>query len=112
MFQTVTGRLCPTCGMTTSFAWFARGRLVRSWQANPAGCLYALLCPPLSTWLVWSAIANRPTGFHSLRAPLTGIVFAVVVLGLASWLIRLIISPGNLVGPEPNLAAPAVGAGQ
>ena len=46
-FLTVTGRLCPTCGMTTSFAWFVRGRIDRSWQANPAGCLYALLTVPL-----------------------------------------------------------------
>jgi hypothetical protein len=104
-FLSVTGRLCPTCGMTTSYAWLARGRIDRSWQANPAGCLYALLTVPLLSWLVWSAVANEPVGFNGLSAPLAGFVFAAVALGLASWLIRLIVSPSVLVGPGDNLTA-------
>ena len=68
-FATVTGRLCPTCGMTTSFAWFMRGRIDRSWQANPAGCLFALLTVPLIAWLVVSAVENEPVGFRSLSGP-------------------------------------------
>jgi Protein of unknown function (DUF2752) len=110
-FLTVTGRLCPTCGMTTSFAWLTRGRIDRSWQANPAGCLYALLTVPLLSWLVSSAVANEPVGFQGLSAPLAGLVFAAVALGLASWLIRLIVSPGALVEPAENLPAFARAAG-
>jgi hypothetical protein len=110
-FLSVTGRLCPTCGMTTSFAWLARGRIDRSWQANPAGCLYALLTVPLLSWLVSSAIANEPVGFKDLSAPLAGLVFAAVALGLASWFIRLIVSLSVLVGPGDNLAALAGAAG-
>jgi Protein of unknown function (DUF2752) len=104
-FLTLTGRLCPTCGMTTSFTWLTRGRIDRSWQANPAGCLYALLAVPLLCWLVLSAVANEPVGFRSLSAPLTGLVFAAVASGLASWLIRLIVSPSILVEPGDNLTA-------
>ena len=63
-FLRMTGRLCPTCGMTTSFAWLVRGRIDRSWQANPAGCVLALLAVPLSVWLVLSAVANKPVGFQ------------------------------------------------
>ncbi len=110
-FLTVTGRLCPTCGMTTSFAWLTRGRIDRSWQANPAGCLYALLTVPLLLWLVLSAVANEPVGFQGLSAPLAGLVFAAVALGLASWLTRLIVSPSVPVGPGENLAALARTAG-
>jgi Protein of unknown function (DUF2752) len=110
-FLNVTGRLCPTCGMTTSFAWLMRGRIDRSWQANPAGCLYALLTVPLLSWLVSSAVANEPVGFKGLSAPLTGLVFAAVALGLASWLIRLIVSPSVLVGTGDNLGALARQAG-
>jgi hypothetical protein len=43
-FATMTGRPCPTCGMTTAFAWFVRGRMDRSWQIP--GCLFALLSIP------------------------------------------------------------------
>jgi hypothetical protein len=111
VFLTVTGRLCPTCGMTTSFAWSTRGRIDRSWQANPAGCIYALLTVPLIAWLLVSAAANKPLGFRSLSTPLAGMLVAAVALGLASWLIRLIVSPGVLVEPEENLPAFARAAG-
>src|SRR6516165_8267773 len=63
-FVVVTGRLCPTCGMTTAFAWFMRGRIDRSWQANPAGCVFALLSIPLMTWFVTSAVRDEPVGFR------------------------------------------------
>lgn len=104
-FLTVTGRLCPTCGMTTSFAWLTRGRIAHSWQANPAGCMYALMTVPLIAWLVLSAVANEPAGFRTLWAPLAGLLVAAVALGLAFWLIRLIVSPGVLVEPEESLSA-------
>src|SRR5438128_10589032 len=59
-FAMVTGRLCPTCGMTTSFAWFARGRFDRSWRANPAGSLLAPTCVLLIPWLLAGAARGRP----------------------------------------------------
>jgi small-conductance mechanosensitive channel len=88
VFATMTGRLCPTCGMTTSFAWFVRGRIDRSWQANPAGCCFALLSVPFFAWLAASAIANEPVGFSSLSRPLMGLLVAAVALAVACWLIR------------------------
>ena len=102
-FLTATGRLCPSCGMTTAYAWLARGQIGRSWKANPAGCIYALFSVPLMMWMVSSAIANQPVGFQSLAKPLAGLVVAAVFLGLASWLIRLIVSPAVLVGPGGRL---------
>ncbi len=102
-FLNATGRLCPTCGMTTSFAWLTRGRLDRSWQANPAGCVYALLSIPLIAWLVLSAAGDEPVGFRNSSVPLTAFVVIVVASGLTSWLIRLIVSPGILASPAENL---------
>jgi hypothetical protein len=104
-FLAATGRLCPTCGMTTSFAWLTRGRIDLAWQANPAGCLYALLAIPLSAWLVVSTVVNEPVGFEKASAAVAGLVFAAVALGLGSWLIRLIVSPSVLVEPRQTLAA-------
>jgi hypothetical protein len=102
-FLTATGRFCPTCGMTTSYAWLARGQVARSWKASPAGCVYALLSGPLIIWMVLSAIANRTIGIQNLALPLASILFAAVLLGLASWLIRLTVSPAVLVGPGGRL---------
>ena len=90
-FAWVTGHLCPTCGMTTSFAWFARGRLDRSWQANPAGALLAPACLALVPWLLAGAAVGRPLGFRSLETPLIGLVVATVALSLLSWTIRLLL---------------------
>jgi hypothetical protein len=97
--------------MTTAFVWLTRGQMVRSWQANPAGCVYALLTVPFVIWLVWSAIANVPVGFRRLTTPLAALLIAAVALGLASWLIRWIVSPSILVEPVENLPAFARDAG-
>jgi len=110
-FLTMTGRLCPTCGMTTSFAWIMRGKVVRSWQANPAGCLLSLLSFPLIAWLIASAAANEPIGFQSLADPLMSLVLAAVAVSLIVWLVRLIVWPDALVIPGQNagIAARTIG---
>lgn len=36
-FQAMTGLPCPACGLTTSFAWLARGQLARATEANALG---------------------------------------------------------------------------
>jgi hypothetical protein len=96
MFLQVTGRRCPSCGMTTAFAWFVRGRLDRSWQANPAGSLLALTCAGLIPWLLAGAVRGRPIGFRSLEPVLVALVVAAVALTLLSWTIRLIL--GRVLG--------------
>jgi hypothetical protein len=101
-FASATGQLCPTCGMTTAFAWFTRGRVDRSWRANPAGCLFALFSIPLMVWLVACAVRDEPVGFASLTGPLMGLLLASVAFSLMSWLIRLIVSPAALAGPAPG----------
>ncbi len=87
-YLTTTSRLCPTCGMTTAYAWVVRGNLGRAWQANPAGCLYALLSVPLAAWFITSAALNRAAGFQSLEKPLSAVILAAVLLGVGSWSIR------------------------
>jgi hypothetical protein len=111
VFLTVTGRLCPTCGMTTSFSWSTRGQIVRSWQANPAWCLYALMTVPFIAWLAWCAVADKPIGFRHLSTPLVGMLVAAVALGLASWLVRSIVLSSAMVLPAENLPAFARAAG-
>lgn len=108
---TLTGRLCPTCGMTTSFAWFVRGRIDRSWRANPSGCVLAAASVPLMIWLVACAGRGGPVGSRSLAGPLMTTLLAGCLLGLASWLIRWTVSPSALTaaGSNPPAAAGASG---
>ena len=101
-FATVTGRLCPTCGMTTAFAWFTRGRVDRAWRANPVGCLFAMASIPVMVWLVACAVRDEPVGFASLTGPVMGLLLAIVAFSLISWLIRSIVSPASVAGPGPS----------
>jgi hypothetical protein len=77
--------------MTTSFAWFVRGRLDRSWEANPAGVFLAPMCLALVPWLIAGAARGKPIGCRSLETPLIGLVVATVALSLLSWTIRLLL---------------------
>jgi hypothetical protein len=92
-FAVLTGRPCPACGMTTSFAWFARGCLGRSWQASPAGCLIALLTIPVASWLILCSWFKKPVGFRSVEGPLIGLLVSIVAASLAFWFIRIIGAP-------------------
>jgi Protein of unknown function (DUF2752) len=105
-FAAMTGRLCPSCGMTTACAWFMRGRLDRSWRANPAGCLFAASSLPLIVWMVACALRARPVGVRSLSGALMGLLLAGCLLSLACWLIRWTVSPAALTAAEsPTPAA-------
>jgi hypothetical protein len=88
-FRFTTGRPCPTCGMTTSFAWFVRANLVQSWRANPAGSLIAPTSLLLIPWLLTVAIRGRPWPFRTLEQPLVGLSVAVVALTLISWTVLM-----------------------
>lgn len=105
-FATLTGRLCPTCGMTTSFAWFARGDLRRAWVVNPAGCLLALGIGPAIVWLVAAAAKGIPVGFRSLEVPLFGVVLIAVSLSIGFWFVRM-----TAASPLPGVVRASVNPG-
>jgi hypothetical protein len=90
-FFAATGRPCPSCGMTTAFAWSVRGHWGRAWGANPAGSVLAPLCVVLVAWLVACAGAGRALGARTIDGPLIAAVAAMVTLGLGAWLSRTIL---------------------
>jgi hypothetical protein len=58
-FKEMTGKPCPSCGMTTSFALFVRGDLVNSMRANFAGTILASFCLVMIPWGLASAWRSR-----------------------------------------------------
>jgi hypothetical protein len=88
---TITGYKCPSCGMTTAFAWSVRGNLVRAWQSNPVGMLMVPVCVLLVPWLLVGAARGRPWGTKTLEGPLIAVVVAAVALSLAAWTLRLLL---------------------
>src|SRR5262245_58612129 len=59
----LTGVPCPSCGMTTSFAWFARGNLLASLLVQPMGMVLALL----TAAAFWVALYMGLTGIPALN---------------------------------------------
>ena len=88
-FMALTGQRCPTCGMTTAFSWFTRGRLDQAWRASPAGTLLAPATVVVISWLLASAALGKPLGCRNLEQPLIVMVTAAVALSLISWTLRL-----------------------
>ena len=55
-----TGIPCPSCGMTTSFAWFYHGNLPASFYVQPAGFLAAYLTFAVGFFALYQALTARP----------------------------------------------------
>lgn len=90
-FRQITGVPCPSCGMTTSFAYGVRGRLVSALRANPAGCLLTLAAAGMIPWCLLSAAAGRPIGIRSPERVTLAMVVIVVLTSLGSWFVRLLL---------------------
>ncbi|GAC1315503.1 MAG: DUF2752 domain-containing protein [Isosphaeraceae bacterium] len=90
-FLKVTRLPCPSCGLTTSFAWITRGRFDQAWRANPAGLLLAPLCAWTAVWCCLSALFGRPARSKSVDGPLTFIAVLGVSVSLLTWTLRLLL---------------------
>lgn len=80
-FVILTGKPCPSCGMTTSFSLFVRGDLVNSMQANPVGLLLAGFLVLLLPWGVASLWNGRSLYIRSIQ--IAGLVVLGFFVGLS-----------------------------
>jgi Protein of unknown function (DUF2752) len=90
-FKALTGKPCPSCGMTTSFALLVRGDVLNSLQANCVGTLLAVFCLLLIPYGVISASRGRFLLHVSLDwlVPRFIVIFCGLMLlrwGLVLWL--------------------------
>jgi hypothetical protein len=88
-FYRMTRLPCPSCGMTTSFAFWVRADLWNSLRANAVGTLMAAFFLALIPWNLASAARGRLIGVRSWERTLTGLVAAFLILLLVRWLIVL-----------------------
>lgn len=72
---------CPSCGMTTSFTWFARGNVLASFYVQPMGMLLALAAAVVFWAGLYIAITGKP--LHRLLRPVPGYLWVVVPFTLA-----------------------------
>lgn len=95
-----TGLPCPTCGMTTAFAYVVRGRLIRAFLAQPAGLVMALATVACALGAVWVLVTGRTP---PVRVPMITpyrLFFGLLVLLLGSWVFKIVV--GLLDGTLPD----------
>ncbi len=59
-WPTTLGMPCPSCGMTTAFAYAADGRLIDSFRTQPFGCVLAVATAALAIVAAFAAITASP----------------------------------------------------
>ncbi len=93
-----TGMPCPSCGMTTSWAWFARGNVVASFYIQPMG--FVLACgAALTAWIAgYCAITGRNPSPLLRLMPAKGILLSLLALAVAAWVWKIYIHSHGLDG--------------
>ncbi len=88
-FMALWNMPCPSCGMTTSFAYFVRGDLVSAFRCNVGG---TLLAGTTALFAVWS-IMSAATGRFLVRPPRDQVLIlaagVLIAITLGDWLIRI-----------------------
>ena len=84
-FLASTGLPCPGCGMTTSFAWFARGNVAASVFVQPMGTALAVLAAA-TVWVgLYMAVTGRPVYRLFRIVPARYYLVPLFTLGLLAW---------------------------
>jgi hypothetical protein len=86
----MTGKPCPACGMTTSFALLMHGDVANSMRANWVGTLFCFALVLLTPWLILSAIKGRLYGVTNGELFSTVLLTSLLFLMTIRWLIILI----------------------
>ncbi len=81
---------CPSCGMTTSFAYFVRGQFMHAAEANVAGLALAMVCALQVPWCWWSAYRGCLWRVSNPEMTLLWLLLLLMGLGTGQWGFRLI----------------------
>jgi Protein of unknown function (DUF2752) len=84
-FKVMTGKPCPSCGMTTSIALLTRGDVRPALHANWVGALLAVFGVLVVPWAAFCLARNRLVGVRSLEPAVTWVLVTFLVLALARW---------------------------
>jgi len=97
-FQQAWGIPCPSCGMTTSWAWFARGNFAASVWIQPMGALLALVACTVFWASFYIAVTGRAAHYLLRYLPGGYIILAFFLLAVLAWVWKIEIQAYHLDG--------------
>lgn len=83
-------RPCPSCGMTTSWAYLMDGNVWAAVQTNVAGFWLGLLALISGPWMLFSAVRGVWCWGHPSDGAILAIGIGTIVLTIGHWIFRLI----------------------
>lgn len=90
LFKSVTGLPCPSCGMTTCFAYAARLDWMNAFATQPFGLVLFLAVAAAIPACAWLACRKTPVEAVAMTLTRTRYLLAFVASYLGLWLWRLI----------------------
>ena len=87
-FVLLFGIPCPSCGSTTAFASFVRGRWIFAAQVNLAAFLLAIVCAGMIPWSLYSAWRGRMWRVQDPARSLAWLLIVLATISLIHWSIR------------------------
>ena len=89
-FYVVFHKPCPSCGMTTAFAWVMHGHPLNALRAQPAGVAVFLAAAALFFYLPWAWWRGRPpVQILETRGFLPAVLTLIAII-LAVWGVRVL----------------------
>ena len=85
LMPALTGYPCPTCGMTTAFAYTVRGRWISAFHAQPFGFGLALFTILMTVRSIHALITGWTWRLNIYRIPPFRIALWIGLLFLAAW---------------------------
>jgi hypothetical protein len=83
------GVRCPSCGMTTSWAYLTRGRAEAAVRANAGGTLLAMTAAVCGPWLVLSGLLGRWVVGPPHEWVTLGLGLTILAVTVVDWTIKL-----------------------
>jgi hypothetical protein len=88
-FYSLTGIPCPTCGMTTAFAYAVRGQLFQAFEAQAMGLLLALATAAAAGLSLIVAVTGRTWTVNWYRIDAGRVLILVGVLLILAWGLKI-----------------------
>ena len=92
-FLQLTGRRCPSCGMTTAWSHLVRGHMVQALGANAGGAALGVVALALAPWSLATGLWGRWWWRPLSERTAVGLALGLAAITVGDWMVRLWVGP-------------------